>query len=231
MINLVILDSICFKPDFEFLVKQTRVKKATRHFDDLESLWREAKGIAEPKALYKPAFIEINGEDKVVVDGTPLKSRVLRVNLKDLHRVFPFVATCGTELDDWAKSHKDMLHSFFAETIKQMALTTAIQYLDAHIRDRFTTGNISFMTPGSLEDWPLSEQQPLFEILGNIQGAIGVQLMDSLMMRPVQSVSGIIFPTEATFESCQLCPRKKCPGRRSAFEKNLYEKKYAATQT
>ena len=82
------------------------------------------------------------------------------------------------------------------------------------------------MTPGSLEDWPISEQRPLFEILGDIQDAIGVQLKDSLMMSPVQSVSGIIFPTEATFESCQLCPRENCPGRRAAYDKNLYEKKY-----
>jgi hypothetical protein len=50
--------------------------------------------------------------------------------------------------------------------------------------------------------------------------------MDSLMMDPVQSISGIIFPTETSFESCQLCPRENCPGRRAAYDKNLYEKKY-----
>jgi hypothetical protein len=226
MKNPIVLDPIYFKSDFESLVKQVRVKKGTRYFDDLESLWRQAQNIAVPKALYKPAFIEPVGKDLVVVDGTPLKSRVLQVNLKNSHRVFPFVATCGKELNNWAKSLKDILHAYFAETIKQMALTAAIQHLDAHVRENFSTGKISFMTPGSLEDWPISEQRPLFEILGDVEGAISVQLTDSLMMSPVQSVSGIIFPTEVTFESCQLCPRENCPGRRAAYDKNLYENMY-----
>ena len=222
----IVLDTIPFSSDFENLMKQVRVKRGSRYFEDLVSLWHEAQIITGPKALYKPAFIETGGEDQVIVDGTPLKSRVLKVNLQNAHRAFPFVATCGMELDNWAKSLKDMLHSFFAETIKQMALTAALHYLDSHVKDHFSIGKISFMTPGSLEDWPISEQRPLFEILGDIQDAIGVQLKDSLMMSPVQSVSGIIFPTEATFESCQLCPRENCPGRRAAYDENLYEKKY-----
>jgi hypothetical protein len=226
MRNQIILDAIPFSSDFESLVKEVRVKKGTRYFDELASLWKEAQAIAEPKALYKPGFIESGEEDQVIVDGTPLKSRVLKINLENSHRVFPFVATCGLELDDWSKSLKDMLHSFFAETIKQMALTAAIQNLDAHVKDHFSTGKISIMTPGSLEDWPITEQQPLFEILGDVEDAIGVQLKDSLMMSPVQSVSGIIFPTEVTFESCQLCPREKCPGRRAPYDPDLYDKKY-----
>ena len=230
MRNRIVLDTIPFRNNFDSLVKQTRVKKGTRYFDDLESLWREAQNFAEPKALYNQAFIETGGDDQVIVDGTPLKSRVLKVNLKNTHRVFPFVATCGTELDNWAKSLKDMLHSFFAEIIKQMALTAAVHYLDSHVKDHFSIEKIAFMTPGSLEDWPISEQRPLFEILGDVQGAIGVQLIDSLMMSPVQSVSGIIFPTEVTFESCQLCPREKCPGRRAPYDPDLYDKKYKKPQ-
>jgi hypothetical protein len=226
MRNQIILDAIPFSSDFESLVKEVRVKKGTRYFDELASLWKEARSIAEPKALYKPGFTDTGEGDQVIVDGTPLKSRVLKINLKNSHRVFPFVATCGTELDNWAKSIEDMLHSFFAETIKQMALTAAIQHLDAHVKNHFSTGNISIMTPGSLENWPITEQQPLFDILGDVEDAIGVQLKSSLMMSPVQSVSGIIFPTEVTFESCQLCPREKCPGRRAPYDPDLYDKKY-----
>ena len=45
-------------------------------------------------------------------------------------------------------------------------------------------------------------------------------------MSPIKSVSGILFPTEVTYENCQLCPRDLCPGRRAPYDKALYERKY-----
>jgi hypothetical protein len=82
------------------------------------------------------------------------------------------------------------------------------------------------MNPGSLPDWPLSEQRPLFTLLGENPGTIGVELMDSFLMTPVKSVSGMWFPTEERFESCQLCQRHNCPGRRAQFDAGLYDRKY-----
>ena len=82
------------------------------------------------------------------------------------------------------------------------------------------------MNPGSLADWPLSEQRVLFALLGDTQDAIGVQLTSSLLMVPTKSVSGIIYPTAETFASCQLCPRRGCPNRRAAYDPQLFEQKY-----
>ena len=31
-------------------------------------------------------------------------------------------------------------------------------------------------------------------------------------------MSGIYFPTEVPFISCQLCDRKNCPGRKAAYD-------------
>jgi hypothetical protein len=39
-------------------------------------------------------------------------------------------------------------------------------------------------------------------------------------------VSGIRFPTTESFESCQLCPRAGCPGRRAAYDASLYDRRY-----
>ena len=222
--NTIILDAISFKSNFPLAVKQTNIAKGTKDFDDLEKLWQEAQCIAGPKALYKLCFIDIAGKDRIFVNGTCLKSRLLRHNLKGTHRIFPFVATCGMELCSWVKSKKDMIASFLADIILQVALTAAIDHIKLHIREKFGTGNVSVMTPGSLKDWPISDQGPLFEILGNIEPAIGVRLTDSLMMTPVQSLSGIIFATGETFESCQLCPRERCSSRRAPFEKGLGER-------
>jgi hypothetical protein len=74
------------------------------------------------------------------------------------------------------------------------------------------------MNPGSLADWPLTEQIPLFRLIGDVRQATGVYLTESLLMMPRKSVSGFDFPTESSFASCQLCPREKCPNRRAAYD-------------
>lgn len=43
-------------------------------------------------------------------------------------------------------------------------------------------------------------------------------------MVPVKSVSGIFFPTEIKFESCQLCPREVCISRRAPYTPLLVNK-------
>jgi hypothetical protein len=172
------------------------------------------------------AFIESKGDDYVHIDGAKLTSRVLRVNLEPAHRVFLYIATCGTELEDWSNSLDDVLQRFWADEIKLMALRSVSAALQAHLDERFQPGPISRMSPGSLADWPLREQRVLFALLGNPKETIGVELSKRLLMIPTKSVSGIQFPTEESFESCQLCPRENCPGRRAPYDKDLYDSKY-----
>lgn len=228
--NRNILENIPFSLKPESLAKQIRIKKDTRHFDLLVSLVEDAEKIAGPRGVYRVVYVEKKGEDRVVIEDTIFKSRVLKVNLEEVHRVFLFVATCGIELDKWSKSIKDILESFITDAIKAYAMQAAVLAIDKHIQENYSVGKVSRMTPGSLKDWPLTEQRPLFDLLGDVESDIGVHLMDSLMMNPKQSVSGIIFPSEVRFENCQLCPMENCPGRRAAYDKNLYDKKYKAKQ-
>ena len=58
----------------------------------------------------------------------------------------------------------------------------------------------------------------------DVEKLIGVRLTDSFLMVPMKSISGILFPTEVRFESCQLCPRKDCPGRRAPYDQALWSK-------
>ena len=102
--------------------------------------------------------------------------------------------------------------------------------LGHHLSTCYDLGRTATMAPGSLADWPIREQRPLFRILGDPLTAVGVELTDSFLMIPNKSVSGIRFPTEERFESCQLCPREGCPGRRAAYDPDLYESKYQAVQ-
>jgi hypothetical protein len=75
------------------------------------------------------------------------------------------------------------------------------------------------MNPGSgdADVWPIQQQRELFSLLGDVQGELGVSLTESCLMVPNKTVSGLIFPTEIDFESCQVCKRKDCPNRRAPY--------------
>ena len=226
IMDAIVIDNISFQPDFDLLTKLLRIDKEGSYFEDFRKMVEEAKAIGRPKAIYKVSYIENKGDDFVVIDGHTFKSRVLRVNVDQIHRVFPFIVTGGMELERWLRSFEDTLKQYWAEAINGMALLAAIKALDAHLEEKYRPGKIAYMTPGSLEDWPITEQKTLFALLGDTRKLIGVELMESCLMVPTKTVSGIRFPTEKSFQNCRLCPREDCPGRRAPYDKDLYDREY-----
>jgi hypothetical protein len=224
--NEFILDNIDCNFNVKAVMKQLRIKEDSPTSGDFKRFADEAMAVAKPKAYYRVERVESRGEDCVVIDGTTFTSRVVRSNLENSHRVFPFVATCGREMEDWYHSLDDILNRFWADALNGAALYRAMGALNKDIAERFQTGTTSMMTPGSLVDWPIREQQHLFRLLGDPSKTIGVTLSKSHLMTPMKSVSGILYPAEDGFEECELCPMKKCPGRRKPYDEGLYERKY-----
>lgn len=221
-----ILDKIPFEANINSLYRKLHIQEGTEESTRVQQLLKEAQGIGRPKVLYKVAFVESKGDDFVVIDGIRFQSRIMRVNLDQVYRVFPFIATSGRELDEWSDGLTDVLENYWAGTIKEAALASAARVFESELRDQFNLGHLASMNPGSLEDWPIDEQKPLFELLGDPIKSIGVELTDSYLMVPIKSISGIKFPTEARYENCQLCQRENCPGRRAPYDPHLYESKY-----
>ncbi|MFW6056511.1 MAG: vitamin B12 dependent-methionine synthase activation domain-containing protein [Chloroflexota bacterium] len=217
-----ILDDIPVDLKVEDVLQTMRARKITPGLTKLvEELAARAREVARPKAMYTTAYVDIVSEQTVSLDGQQFNSRVLRQLLESIGRVFPFVATCGTEMDELDVSPSDLMASYCLDSIKMLAVQAARRRAQRHIMETYSVGKLSRMAPGSLEDWPLQEQRPLFELLGDVESSIGVRLTDKLLMIPVKSVSGIFFPTEVRFESCQLCRREVCQGRRSPYDPGL----------
>jgi hypothetical protein len=221
-----ILRNFPFQIDLDQLKKTLRIKAGSGMAEKIGAMALEARRIGRPKVCYRVSYVESRGEDFLMVEGIRFASRVLRINLDKAFRVFPYVATCGLELEDWSKSVEGILERFWAEAIKEMAVRSGVKFLHDHLMDRYQPGQLSRMNPGSIPDWPLSEQKPLFSLLGKGLDSIGVQLKESFLMIPVKSVSGVWFPTEERFESCMLCQREKCPGRRAPYDPDLFARKY-----
>lgn len=221
-----VLDSIPCAFDVDALAKRLRLREG-RGREDLERLAQEGAALARPRAMYGVAYIEARGDDWVASDGVKLTSRALRVNLDPVHRFFPFVATCGVEVDAWAQGFDDLLLRFYADALCEEALRVARKAMGEDLVARIQPGHTSDMNPGSLIDWPIHQQRPLFALLGDTKGLLGVRLTDGFMMVPIKSVSGIRYPTETNFENCMLCSREGCPGRHAPYDKDKYEREYA----
>lgn len=225
----VVLPDLPFKPNLTYLKEHLRVPDRAAETRAFEELAAEAAAVARPKAVYGLAVIDDRGDDFIVMEGIRFNSRVLAVNTEPIHRLFPFVVTCGTELFQWAEGKTDMLVKFYADELKLAALRSAVRQLEKEIKQRYETGRISQMCPGSLEDWPIQEQRPLFRLMGDTETAIGVRLKSSLLMTPDKSESGVYFQNETGFASCQLCPVKNCPSRKAPYDKALYDARYRKT--
>lgn len=223
-----ILNDIAFQLDMDTLLARLRVDKESEDAKDIQNLIERVAPLVKPKAVYEVSYIQYKGYDTVNVGRVTFTSRVLRVNLDKVERVFPYIATCGRELEKIVAVTDDFMRRFWLDTVKGMALEASRKHLSNYLKRRYAVGQMSSMSPGagSKDLWPIEQQKKLFSIFGNVEDLIGVKLTDSFLMIPNKSVSGIYFPTEIRFESCQLCPRKECLARRAPYDKNLLEAKY-----
>ena len=220
-----ILDEIDFDIDPDEVLHRAHLTEADADITQgVRELIEQAQQVARPKAVYEVCYVENKRPDSVELAGITFTSRVLRVNLDQVERVFAYVATCGTELTEISAPGGDMLPDYCLDVIKEMALRAALVHLRDCLKARYALGQTSSMNPGSLEDWPITQQKELFGIFGDVEQLVGVRLTESFLMIPTKSVSGIIFPTEIKFQSCQLCSRERCPNRGARHDPELARK-------
>jgi hypothetical protein len=224
-IKMVSFTEIPFALNTNQLFEYLRIKPGTDRAKEFEDLVNEVRKIGKPKALYKGAFINEKGEDTITLDGVTFTSLALRKNLDSIERVFPYVATCGTEIDDIEIEQGDLQKKIWISLLKGNLLQTSMQFLREHLTKRYRVSNLSSMNPGSGDAsvWPFEQQRELFSMCGDVEELIGVRLTKSMVLVPDMSVAGILFPTEADFQSCQLCHRENCRFRRAPFDRELWE--------
>jgi hypothetical protein len=226
-----ILDNIPVELDLEAVLRRLRLCNRNESIiKNVAEVLETARPVARPKAVYEVCYVEEKKADSVVVvGGITFTSRVLRANLDKVERVFPYVITCGRELESIEIPEGDFVKGYYMDQIKETALHLARAFLEEHLKKTFALGQVSRIAPGAgaAEDWPIVQQEGLFALFGGrekVEEAIGVRLTDSFLMVPIKSVSGFFFPTEVKFESCQICPREHCFGRRAPYDKAMAER-------
>jgi hypothetical protein len=219
-----ILADMPFDLDAASLMSRAHVPPDSDDAQEFPRLVETARIAGRPKAGYREAFVDARHEDTVTIEGITFSSRMLRKNLEHAERVFAYVVTCGRELDRIGLGGDDLLKEFWWDLIKGELLIAGIQHLAAYLDRRHLLSRTSTMHPGSGDAsvWPIQQQRELFALLGDIPEQIGVELTDTYLMIPNKTISGIRFPTETDFRSCQVCQRPVCPNRAAAFDEALW---------
>jgi len=225
-----VFNSVPISLDLEAVLKRMHVRnKSESIVKNVQEMIEMARPIAKPKAVYDVVYVENKNGDSLEISGVKFTSRVLRVNLDKVERVFPYVVTCGKELDEIDIPASDFIKGYYLDQIKETAVILARQYLEDHLKRSYALGQMSRMAPGAGagDDWPITQQEGLFSLFGGkakVEELIGVKLTDKCLMIPIKSVSGIFFPTEIRFESCQICPRERCIQRRAPYDLEVVKK-------
>lgn len=219
------LIDIPFAIDIESLLRETHVEAGSSDAGELQGMVDLAMQVGKPKAAYTESFVELRDGDTIQIGGVSFTSRMLSRNLESVERVFAQVVTCGCEMDEASPADGDMLKEYWWDLIKTRLLGAANKHLSDHLHDRFRLGKTATMHPGSADAliWPIEQQEELFALLGDVEGSIGVKLTESYLMLPNKSTSGILFPTETDFRSCEVCHREGCPNRHAPFSEELWE--------
>jgi hypothetical protein len=213
-----IVENIPVSLDPEDIARRLRVDPTRPGFAVVSEVVGLARSLIHLKAVYDISYIGVKDRETVEIGGVVFRSRVLRNNLDRAQKVFPFIITIGPELEMTAASLGDLLRQYYLEEIANIVLEQAGDWLAEELAKRWGFPGLSCMSPGSLEDWPITEQPKLFFLFGDTKKFVGVKLTDSLLMVPRKSISGILFPSEEGFISCRLCPRENCPSRKANYD-------------
>jgi len=107
-----VLDNIPVELDKDGVIQILRLGDKGEQIENMvQELIYVALNTARPKAMYTVSYVNNKNGDSLEIDGIKFTSRVLRANLDQVERVFPYIATCGQELGEVTVPSGDMLRA------------------------------------------------------------------------------------------------------------------------
>jgi hypothetical protein len=219
--KVIILDKIPCEFTVESVLKNTRMHADPRRFEaGIRSLIDVVTPVARPKALIKVVCVDHKTTDSLQIDGVEIDSTLVRAKLDPVETAFVCMTTIGTEVEA-LEQPKDIMLRFCLDAMKNMLLFAATAYLKKFLQDNYHTGTLTNLNPGETASFPIAYQRKIFQIIGDVEGYIGVRLSENCALLPTKSHSGIYFSTDVEFISCRLCTNQRCSGRRAPYEPDL----------
>ena len=216
-----------FDASFDWFAKQIRLEQFPELTAEAEDLYDKAKQLLIPQSVHLQADVdsfaaEQDGTFTVVIEGTQFNGKVLD-RLDGVHRVFPYVVTCGTGLEDLDLTTYDFFAPYWVDALKVKALRIGMRQINSYMRETYHLSRVNTLNPGSgnVDIWPIEQLRDVFSILGDVDRETGVTMTESCLMVPNKTLSGFFFDRDHVFESCAYCERANCPDRRVPYSETL----------
>jgi cobalamin-dependent methionine synthase I len=141
--------------------------------------------------------------------------------LTNAEKIVCFVGTIGTGVEHEINrllSKQKLAEAYILDAMASVAVENMIDRFQDLMANQFSaehrTVTLRF-SPGYC-DWPVTQQKKLFKIFDPKQ--LNVELLDSCLMKPRKSISGVfgITPQESeSYNPCRDCPTRRCQSRRN----------------
>lgn len=217
----VVVLEVPFKFNIENILKGMKIHGDAKRFEvPLRELIEAVTPVARPKALIKIVCVDHKTPETLQIDGVEFDSKLVRVSLDAVETAFVCMTTVGAEVEAMEQP-KDVMKRYCLDALKNYLLFEATAYLKKFLQDNYKTGTLTNLNPGETASFPIAQQRKIFQIIGDVEGYIGVRLSENCALIPTKSHSGVYFSTAVEFISCRLCTNKRCQGRRAAYEPEL----------
>ena len=122
-----IIDDIPVRLPLGEIRRQLHLDKDKR-WEEVQTLIGAAQPLITPKAAYKVSYINQKLEHAVDIDAVRFTSKVLRKNLEEVERVFPYVITIGDKLKEKGSESKDLIKEYYFDVIGNIALSATRKF-------------------------------------------------------------------------------------------------------
>jgi hypothetical protein len=174
-----------------------------------------------PDIHHRTVDFRVKDEGVIRIKGAiEFESKNLSEVMKNAEKLVCFIGTLGPGIEEEVgvlMQDNDLSEAYILDAMGSVAVEDLVDKFQQTIKNECErvgkTVTLRF-SPGYC-DWPLTEQKKLFSLFEPED--IMVQLLDSCLMQPVKSISGVfgIVPQgSALYNPCRYCDDRGCKARR-----------------
>lgn len=187
----------------------------------LRVLENKFNSLIKPHIHYRMVDFRVKDDGVIRIERTiEFESRNLSEVMKSAEKLVCFIGTLGPGIEEEVGAlmhHNDFSEAYILDAMGSVAVEDLVDKFQQTIKNECEregkTVTLRF-SPGYC-DWPLTEQKKLFSLFEPED--ILVQLLDSCLMQPVKSISGVfgIVPQGSIlYNPCTDCDDRACKARR-----------------
>ena len=187
----------------------------------VRALKSKVKVLFNPRLYYRTSKLTTKVNGTVCLDNDIVfRSNKLSKTLKHSDESVCFVGTIGRGIEREIKRlmrDNSLADAYIVDAIGSVAVESMVEQFQHHMDCRYRKEGKAVtlrFSPGYC-DWPITEQKKLFRVFDPEE--INVDLLDSCLMRPRKSISGIfgVAPTAgSSYNPCVHCKKLDCEARR-----------------